>query len=434
MKKEYSVLHLPVTKEEELAAGTLRLVSLGKRSLKAIIEPEYTDPSDYGTVLLSGLLARQLGLPGSMRLNARFNRGVLRVGPLVGILASNFKREKRSFGSQDRYFRSLISKMKALNGLAFVFSHPDVDTRRKLIHGYYLPASGEGPWHRNWFPFPDVYYNRYFKGANQLRSKDLAASLSRYGVKAFNTGVGNKWQVFRLLSRERDIISHLPETRLLVSPQSLNSLLSKHQGVYVKPVNGCKGRSISRVIRRQGRFLIRNSQEVQSKQLASLPEVYSCFRGGNETMVVQQAIKAPAGQSHFDIRVMVQKDRYNQWDVTGIVARVGGNGQVTTNLHTGGQAAKLETVLESRGIEHTEIKHIVREIKRLGVRIAETLDRRSSTLGDLGMDFVIDERGKVWFLEVNPKPGRRSFSSIGDETRRLVVSRPMEYACYLAGF
>lgn len=437
MKTKFPLLYIPPTLARDIESGDVCSVCLGKMKMPLAVEVmEKYSKRDENTVLISPELARHLGLTGSMRLNARASGKTIRLGPVLGILTRQFSKQRHSFGAQDRFLRSLLMRAKELDGLAFVFSHQDINLERKRINGYYLSRDADSSWTRHWFPLPDVYYNRYFPGSNVLRSRDLALLLSRYGVKSFNSAVGNKWNVFRQLNREKDIARHLPETRLLASPTSLAALLNKYPGVYVKPVNGCKGRAISRVTRRQGRYLLKSNQDHSGKLLNSIQEVYNRLRSGNpnEILLAQQAIKAPSGQSHFDVRVMLQKDRFNHWEVTGIAARVGGNGQVTTNLHTGGRAATLEKVLQARNMGIEEIDYIVGEIVRLGLRIGQTLEKRSSALGDLGLDFIIDEKGKVWFLEVNPKPGRRAFSFISKETRKIVVSRPMDYACYLAGF
>lgn len=437
MKNRFPHLNITGTLALGIESGDVCQVCLGKTKTPLTIEVmEKASKRDENMVMISPELARHLGLPGTMRLNARVSGKTIRLGPVVGILIRPFNKRRRSFGAQDRFLRSLLTRMKELGGVAYVFSQQNIDLERKRIHGYCLSRDADSPWIRHWFPLPDVYYNRYFPGVNALRSRDLAIMLSRYGVKSFNSTVGNKWSVFRQLNKERDIARHLPETRLLVSPTSLASLLNRYHGVYVKPVNGCKGRAISRVTRKQGRYLIKSNQAQPGKLLNSVQEVYNRLRtvNSNEILLAQQAIKAPSGQNHFDVRVMLQKDRYNHWSVTGIAAREGVNGHVTTNLHTGGKAASLDAVLKARSMSDDEIENIVGEILRLSLRIGQTLEKRSSALGDLGLDFIIDEQGKVWFLEVNPKPGRRAFSYISKETRKIVVSRPMDYAYYLAGF
>lgn len=437
MRKSYASLYLPERLSHDLfiEPGEIYPLTLGKRKKGVVVEEAKKDEGE-SWASINSLLAKALGLPGPTSLNIIREKNTLRLGPIVGIMAGMFKRDKGSFGAQDRFFRSLLSSMRAMHGMAFVFTPTDIDVQRQIIQGYYLDGDMEKKWQRHWFPFPDVCYNRYVKTHDMGRSRNMMTLLSRFGVAGFNSPVGNKWTVYKRLEKVPEIQAHLPETRLLQSPEVLVDLLRKYRGVYIKPVNGCKGRDIKKVTRSAGGYLVKSNGYGRGKIAASPRETYNSVRSGNwgERLIAQQAIPVLSGQNHFDIRVMVQKDRSNQWLATGVAARVGGRGQVTTNLHTGGHAERVEKVLADRGMNEKQVENVIAEIRRLAVGIARQLDLYSSPLGDLGMDFIIDDRGKVWFLEVNPKPGRHSFSQIDSEVRRSVVSKPMEYACYLAGF
>ncbi|MNC74339.1 Endospore coat-associated protein YheD [compost metagenome] len=51
---------------------------------------------------------------------------------------------------------------------------------------------------------------------------------------------------------------------------------------------------------------------------------------------------------------------------------------------------------------------------------------------ELALDIAIDERGKVWLLEINPKPAREVFARIGNKGMyQKAIERPLEYALYL---
>jgi D-alanine-D-alanine ligase-like ATP-grasp enzyme len=73
-------------------------------------------------------------------------------------------------------------------------------------------------------------------------------------------------------------------------------------------------------------------------------------------------------------------------------------------------------------------------MEELALRIAKSIAKNTRFLGELGLDFIVDHRGKVWFLEANLKPARAAFGQISKDLRNLTILKPMEYACYLAGF
>ncbi len=416
-----------------LNTGEKVSISLGKKTAKVRITEEKSS-TDLESVYIDSELARVIGVPEGARLNLQQKGRTLRIGPLIGILAGRYSKERGSFGSQNSFFRSLLASLGSLNGTGFVFCPSDINNERKCIYGYYLTGKTDERWKRMYFPFPDVCYNRYFNDGASPGSYHTLAFLARHGVKTFNTSIGSKWAVHRLLIPRPDIASHLPETRLLDSGQVLISMMKKHREVYLKPPGGCKGRGIMRVSRKKKAYLLRtadnsylcrNAQEVMQKTKANM----------NSTMpIVQQSIRFSMNEQHIDFRVLVQKNRLNHWGITGIAARIGADGQITTNLHAGGKAQEAKATLLNRGFSPEQIVSINNSLEELALRIAEIIDSKSRALGELGLDFLVDKKGKVWFLEANPKPGRRSFKDISPELRRIAVSRPMEYACFLAGF
>jgi D-alanine-D-alanine ligase-like ATP-grasp enzyme len=58
------------------------------------------------------------------------------------------------------------------------------------------------------------------------------------------------------------------------------------------------------------------------------------------------------------------------------------------------------------------------------------LDKKVGPIGEVGIDFLIDQAGKVHLIEVNSVPGRNLFKIL-PEIREAAISRPIEYAKYL---
>lgn len=71
-------------------------------------------------------------------------------------------------------------------------------------------------------------------------------------------------------------------------------------------------------------------------------------------------------------------------------------------------------------------------IDQLSANIPIHLESHFGRLAELGIDFGVDQQGKVWILEVNSKPGRSSFFKIGDViSARKSIENPIGYARYL---
>ena len=57
---------------------------------------------------------------------------------------------------------------------------------------------------------------------------------------------------------------------------------------------------------------------------------------------------------------------------------------------------------------------IIQTIRDLSAQLPSLLEEGFGRLGELGIDFGVDTKGRVWILEVNSKPGRRAFTLTGD--------------------
>lgn len=435
MGKEYTELNISpdLASLLNLEADDLCPVAIGNKIIRAVIE--VGDDSKERLITVSPELAMALGIPQGLDLNIRKDGEKLRLGPLVGIMTSAFNRQLGSFGSQNTFFKGLVISLENLHGLGYIFTPQDINWQKNRIHGYYLlPAKSK--WQQKWFPFPDVCYNRYFKHS-QTTSPGTPVSMARLQgrTKTFNTSIGSKISIHQQLSREAGISPHLPDTHMFSSSNLLNVMLNKYREVYIKPLNGSKGQGITRVTKKNNRYLVKASGNAKLFSYLSLGEAISTIRSlsPGRQFLIQQAIKV-RGVPHFDFRVMVQKNRHNHWTVTGIAARVASHTNITTNLHTGGHAVSLQHILTDRGFSLQQISSIQEEMEYLAMQIAQCIGRNSRLIGELGLDFIIDSQGKIWFLEANPKPARHSFTMIDKNLRSLTVSRPMEYACYLAGF
>lgn len=229
----------------------------------------------------------------------------------------------------------------------------------------------------------------------------------------------------------------LPET-CHYQPTAFREMLTRYRYVFVKPSNGTGGRGILRIKKTAtgyellGRTKQRNKIQLRLTSTQALSKRVKSWAQG-ELFVVQQglALDLIPGRS-VDIRLMIQKNSEGQWSVTGLGVRVGGNKSATSNLHGGGKAIPASEFLTPRfGSQQTFA--IIRECHDLAHQTASTLEKHFGRLIELGLDIGIDVNGRVWLIEVNPKPGREIFRQLGQKTRyEQSIKRPIEYALYLS--
>lgn len=387
-------------------------------------------------VSFSEELALKLRIPKNTVLNAVREEEALRLGPLVGIMAYSFNPRRLSFGEQDGYFRRLLACTASEGAVGYIFTPSSVDWISQRIYGYYL-AENYKKWKKGIFTFPDVCYDRYFhpdrddSGTGKIRE-----GFKKRGVKWFNSPIGNKWIVYQMMKKIPAFHDVLPATFLFQQKRDLEAILKDYPTVYVKPMIGSRGSEVFRISRLSRGYSLQGAEDKAPLKLEKLQEVMDTLsphlKAGR--FLLQEAIEGPKGISHFDIRVMVQKEGGEEWKVSGMVARMALKGGIVSNLHKGGTAVPIQKVLTACDFPPQAKSSIQEHLGTLALKIAQSLDQGKEHLGELGLDFLLDNAGKVWFLEANIKPGRRAFRVLGDNFSQILILRPVRYAKFLAGF
>ncbi|MEK4509790.1 YheC/YheD family protein [Paenibacillus anaericanus] len=356
--------------------------------------------------------------------------------PVLGILTL-YLNDKKQLEERHIYSRMIIEGQKI--GLdIFVFTPMDVNDSKRLIHALiYDPKSKT--WSRKWRSFPDLIFDRC-RIQRSKRFEQLKRFRARYRHMTFlNRPLRDKWTVHQTLHRKPKFRTYLPDTTLFSSFNNVTSTLKNHSSVYIKPINGTGGRGILRVDRLgkdsylvQGRKQTRQIITAQKFNTSRLSSYLLSWRG-SKNFLVQQGIqiKLPGGRVH-DYRMLVQKNGSGKWEVTGCAGRVGPARSVTSNLHGGGHAVTMNTLLKQWTPNEEKRLEIRRTAERLSLDIAAYLEESYGALCELALDLAIDKTGRVYLLEVNPKPAREVFLRSGDtEAYRQAIIKPLEYAMWM---
>lgn len=355
--------------------------------------------------------------------------------PHLGIMAiylSNHLFEEMS------YFRKLSLKGKSLGIQVMVFSPEDVDSERKKINGWFY-ADSKKRWIRRWASFPDVIYDRC-RNQTATRFYQLKQFRNKYPHLLYlNRPLSNKWGIYKILRQNEQIRPHLPYTVKFSSFHQVQKLLQRKHTLYLKPSNGTGGRGIIRIRPAdQGRMRIEGrdaSRRIIPEQKLTIAQLNRKFLSWplRSRYLVQQGIdlRLQDGRVH-DYRVLMQKNSDGQWTMTGCAGRIGPYRSITSNLHGGGTAVKMERLLRRRFSSESQIAEIKQAIERLGQNTSEYIEKRFGKLCELGLDIAVDPRGHPWLLEINPKPSREVFRRIGEKhTYNTAIMRPLQYALWV---
>lgn len=370
------------------------------------------------------------------------NKQGIVLGPMVGILTVRRPGKGDGFRGNKPNFRDIIQAGKRLGITVFVFT-PDGLIADDRVKGYVLTApdkaaGGKRTWKRVVLPLPSVVYNRVpNREAEQTAEVQRAKRwLQARGIPFFNNGFFNKQDIHDWLVSDRETAPYLPHTEELREERQIGRLLRRSNLLYVKPVDGKAGEGILQ-IRKEGRSWRVVHQSGGKRQTALFNSrseaAQAVYRktGGKRHLLQQGIYLATFSGRHFDLRVLVQKNRYGDWRVTGMGARIADQDGITTHVPNGGRIEKAYLAL--RGAFGAEQGRRVEEKAReaallLARRIEEQATRQGGLIGEMSMDIGVAADGNLWFFEANAKPMKFDEPLI----RKKSLLRLLQYCDHLA--
>lgn len=354
--------------------------------------------------------------------------------PVIGILTwrqgSRFK--------ESSYLRQLVHEGQDLGAIVYLFSASDIVQPDKTIRGY-VPNPNGGGFKSKIYPWPDIVIDRCRIGNSEYK-KVRNSKLFIYA----NNKYTNKWNATQLFMETDTLHKWMPET-VEYSKSRLRSMLSKHPILYIKPGNGTGGRSIIKLTtlnNKKGfalvartRRLAKKTAEFENEKLLtqSLDRWVEQEKIRNGIFMIQKGLDLELVPNHVsDMRLLIQKNKRGEWSITGYGIRIGPRNSSTSNLHGGGRAAEFEQIIGKR-FGTAKMEEIREECFELAHEVVRTIEKNFGSMMEFGLDIGIDKDGKVWLIEVNPKPGRDIFNGIGrKDLYRKSCRRPLQYAIYLA--
>lgn len=388
-------------------------------------------------------LAEELGLTDSMPINVRVDGGKLCLGPVVSVFTGTGTIRKANL--QEPHFRlaELSDANQEAGTILYFFSVGDVDfVKFKILGTYYNSVTHN--WEKKSFPFPDVLYDR---GGGITPEQTVISTFIRQQLEGLPdlqkinaTYYFDKWDVYQKLRKFKDMQRYLPVTKLYRGKADLVDMFAKTSSVYLKDCIGNNGRGVARAVKtKSGYELSYFAEKVVNLKLATfdnlIQQIESLFR--NKTIILQEAIDViEIGHRHVDMRATVQRDGRGQLGVTAYPARLGQKKCPITSTRSGSTVYRFEDFF-ARHFQYGEeqIEELLAKINVMLFKSFHYIEQVYGSFGELGIDFALDKKGEVWFIECNAKPGKDALCmSYNRQTIRKAFLNPLEYAKNLAGF
>lgn len=418
-------------------------ISFGHRTVRAHLKQHFGKEDQ---IWMTRELARQLSLPYAQRLLVKANENKISLGPLVGIVTCDAIAEK-GFPFTKKYltyFNNLLKLQHSQKhgGYYFVFDINSVNWNTLTVEGVFLRPD-TGGWERVTVPFPDVVYNKILSRSRESRPdslKFMELLYAKTNAQMFNEKYFQKWDVYERLSQINAVSQLIPETYYNPTYEQIVDMIKRYPMVYFKPVDGYMGMGIYQIIPNRNHIIARYRRKNKniSKTYFSVQEFireHLPLRK-RRNYVIQQGINLikKNGQS-LDFRIHLNKNIRNEWEATGIGAKVAGRGSITTHVKAGGKIMPPSTVLQE--IFPGQSSKLLEQLELNSIKIAKSLEESfNKPIGELGIDMGIDDNGHIWMFEANSKPGKSIFQkienlrSLSTYCNRLLL----DYSTHLANF
>lgn len=345
----------------------------------------------------------------------------------------------KQFRGNRANFRDIVKIGQEQDCDVYVVTAKDLKLNAKKVQGYSFSTEDKF-WRKQWFPLPDVIYNRIPLREDERKPevrRKIDECIQHETIHFFNPYFFNKWRLFDWLKKNRTTKALVPDTKKMVGPKTLLTMLKKYGSLYLKPDSGKAGKGIM-LLQLEETAVKPFRLTIQGKRnrnivyrTASLLTLWKRIKAesGQAPYIMQESIKLTSYRDrHFDLRVLVQKTGKGVWMITGVGARLAGRKRITTHVPQGGSIEEPEKLLTPTfGADVASF--LLSRLKSNALVIAKQIEKESGfMLGEMSMDLGIDIEGQIWFFEANAKPMKFDEPHI----RKKSLERIFQYSQYLS--
>jgi hypothetical protein len=355
--------------------------------------------------------------------------------PLVGVIFGIKPKTLNEMNNYPRLKNIADANLEAETTLNF-FCSEDVDISNKRIKGNYYNFK-TNRWEKKQFPFPDIIYVR---GGSGKEMDDLLAEFDRLGIKRINPiHAFNKGDLYELLNQNENVRRYLPPTRNVQTMAEISRMIREHGIVYVKARRGRKGTKVMRIEKLSNNGYLYSYSilgDLVRKRVNTMEDLQKAIKSffGSRPMIVQRAIDLVRVSNNrlCDFRAELQRNNQGEIDIIGVCIRVG---QQDSPITTHSSAYRYDMYLKKVFPHYTneQIEALKEKINIFLIDVYTGVEEIYGRFGEIGIDFAVDRKGKIWLIECNAQTAKVSIVKAYGEKALRAFLNPLEYAKAIYG-
>ena len=335
----------------------------------------------------------------------------------ISIGVFNGTRNPKVFYTPERLNATIYESEKQNTNLYF-FSSKDINFEEKQVNAEVFQ---NGSWTSINVPFPDVIHNvGVGKQSHEERKLRRILPFTSFYV-------GNKFTMPKRMLENKDYAELLVPFIPCAREDAINTFIEKNQRVVFKALGSNRGENIYFLNKKGNRYVLLDQKKESILSQDALSDfIKNIILAQKGSYIVQRYIHTRTRNDEpYHFRAHVQKNGVGQWQLTHIYPRIGNKKSNLSNISTEGRIENFAQFLideygEKQGSQYEE------EILDLSIKVTLHLDKLYGLrLDELGIDFAIDDTGRIWMHEANNGPQ----TSFHEELRAI---NTIAYAKYIA--
>jgi glutathione synthase/RimK-type ligase-like ATP-grasp enzyme len=408
--------------------GRVVNVSVEYTADQRLEESSFENPRKIG---ISDKLKDKLLIPETQVYRVIISDSLIAIGPVIGLLLGNDT--NRYNPKHMKKYSDRFGIYNKVGGLIYAFSPKSINWQNQTADGLYYNIVAKS-WEYGCFPLPEVIYRRAF----HTHPKYIEKLIEFTDGKLFNSYRFSKYELYDCVRLNSELNKYLPPTKLSLKFDQVKKFIDDHSKVILKPIDLSRGRGICIIERMDSIYKItdyryRNPEVSVFSDNESLENFFAINKNFFEKYLIQKFLPlARIGNSIFDIRVVMQKQKNKVWGCTGIECRVANNDSYLTNISRGGYALSLDKALYQAFPEDFEL--LAQQVNEFSQKFCLYMDTSGEHFAEFGLDIGIDIDKNLWLIEANVLPSFKGFKTMDWQTYLSIRYTPFLYALSLTQF
>ena len=215
--------------------------------------------------------------------------------------------------------------------------------------------------------------------------------------------------------------------------EQIHSFLSKEKACILKPAFGAGGRGV--ILLKLGKKNITATYHIGKDKQTKTFSNQTSFKTWCKKVLQHQYLLQPylniqdKEQYPCDIRLFMEKNEAGEWNTVGKAVRRGYKHGLLANLSGGSDALTFDSWFED--IPKKQQVVLLDDVFSITQSVPYYLDERYGPLFELGLDICLAKDGRIWILDINSKPGRKSILRVSPEQKEQLYTCPLKRCQYL---